>query len=78
MSPGLLNALTEALRGAGASASRREIHHFVGGVRGIDHFVERGLIAQGCDLELEVLPIVAREIPDLPRPLKNWGLSQAS
>ena len=30
----------------------------------------RSLIEQGCDLELDVLPIVAREIPDLPRPLK--------
>jgi hypothetical protein len=30
----------------------------------------RALIEQGCDLELDVLPIVAREIPDLTRPLK--------
>jgi hypothetical protein len=29
--------------------------------------------AAGCDLELDVLPVVACEIPDLPRPLKNWG-----
>jgi hypothetical protein len=21
----------------------------------------------------DILPIVAREVPDLPRPLKNWG-----
>jgi hypothetical protein len=33
----------------------------------------RALIEQGCDLEVDVLPIVAREIPELPRPLKNWG-----
>ena len=33
----------------------------------------RGLIDQGCDLEKDILPIVARELPDLPRPLKNWG-----
>jgi hypothetical protein len=33
----------------------------------------RDLIKQGCDLEADVLPIVAREIPILPRPLKNWG-----
>jgi hypothetical protein len=26
----------------------------------------RALLAQGCDLE-------AREVPELPRPLKNWG-----
>jgi hypothetical protein len=33
----------------------------------------RALIAQGCDLEADVLPVVARLIPELPRPLKNWG-----
>jgi len=33
----------------------------------------RALIDQGCDLEADVLPIVARELPELPRPLKNWG-----
>jgi hypothetical protein len=32
-----------------------------------------GLIAQGCDLDLDVLPVVARLVPDLPRPLKNWA-----
>ena len=38
----------------------------------------RGLIEQGCDLEADVLPIVAREIPELPRPLKNWGARRGS
>jgi hypothetical protein len=33
----------------------------------------RALLAQGCDLEADVVPIVARELPELPRPLKNWG-----
>jgi hypothetical protein len=33
----------------------------------------RALLDQGCDLEADVLPIVARELPELPRPLKNWG-----
>jgi hypothetical protein len=33
----------------------------------------RALIEQGCDLEADVVPIVAREIPELLRPLKNWG-----
>jgi hypothetical protein len=33
----------------------------------------RGLIEQGRDLEADILPIVARELPELPRPLKNWG-----
>ena len=33
----------------------------------------RALVEQGCDLDLDMLPIVARERPDLPRPLKNWG-----
>jgi hypothetical protein len=31
------------------------------------------LIQQGCDLELDVLPVVALEVPELPRPLRNWG-----
>jgi hypothetical protein len=30
----------------------------------------RALLDKGCDLEADVVPIVARE---LPRPLKNWG-----
>jgi hypothetical protein len=33
----------------------------------------RALLEQGCDLEADILPIVAREVPELPRPLKNWG-----
>jgi hypothetical protein len=33
----------------------------------------RALVDQGCDLEADILPIVARELPELPRPLKNWG-----
>jgi hypothetical protein len=33
----------------------------------------RTLLDQGCDLEADILPIVAREVPELPRPLKNWG-----
>jgi hypothetical protein len=33
----------------------------------------RALVEQGCDLEADILPIVAREVPELPRPLKNWG-----
>jgi hypothetical protein len=31
------------------------------------------LLAQGCDLEADVLPTVAQMVPELPRPLKNWG-----
>ena len=31
------------------------------------------MLNQGCDLEGEVLPVIARLIPELPRPLKNWG-----
>jgi hypothetical protein len=31
------------------------------------------LLNQGCDLEADVLPVVARLLPDLPRPLKKWG-----
>jgi hypothetical protein len=33
----------------------------------------RDVIRQGCDLEQDVAPVVARLIPELPRPLKNWG-----
>jgi hypothetical protein len=33
----------------------------------------RALLDQGCDLEADVVLIVAREVPDLPRPLRNWG-----
>jgi hypothetical protein len=33
----------------------------------------RMLIAQGCDLERDILPVVASRVPELPRPLKNWG-----
>jgi hypothetical protein len=34
----------------------------------------RGLIVdQGCDLESDVVPVVAHLLRDLPRPLKNWG-----
>ena len=33
----------------------------------------RTLLDQACDLEVDVVPIVARLLPDLPRPLKNWG-----
>jgi hypothetical protein len=33
----------------------------------------RALLDQGCDLEADVVPVVARLIPELPRPLKNWG-----
>ena len=25
------------------------------------------------DLEADILPIIAREVPELPRPLKKWG-----
>jgi hypothetical protein len=31
------------------------------------------LLDQGCNFELDVLPTVARTVPELPRPLKNWG-----
>jgi hypothetical protein len=37
----------------------------------------RALLDQGCDLEADVVPIVARELPELPRPLKNWGAPEA-
>jgi hypothetical protein len=33
----------------------------------------RALLDQGCDLEADILPVIARELPELPRPLRNWG-----
>jgi hypothetical protein len=33
----------------------------------------RVLLDKGCDLEADILPTVARTVPELPRPLKNWG-----
>ena len=33
----------------------------------------RRLLDQGYDLDADVLPTVARTVPELPRPLKNWG-----
>jgi hypothetical protein len=33
----------------------------------------QALLDKGCDLEADVLPVVARLVPDLPRPLRNWG-----
>jgi hypothetical protein len=31
------------------------------------------LLDKGCDLEADILPTVARMVPELRRPLKNWG-----
>jgi hypothetical protein len=31
------------------------------------------LLAQGCDLEADILPTVAGTVPELPRPLRSWG-----
>jgi hypothetical protein len=33
----------------------------------------RALLEQGCDLEADILPVVARAVPELPQPLRNWG-----
>jgi hypothetical protein len=38
----------------------------------------RALLDQGCDLEGDILPTVARTVPELPRPLKRWGAALAS
>jgi hypothetical protein len=32
----------------------------------------RALIVQGCDLDADVVPVVARLVPELPRRLKRW------
>jgi hypothetical protein len=41
--------------------------------READVLTIRALLAQGCDFEADILPTVARDVPQLPRPLKNWG-----
>jgi hypothetical protein len=33
----------------------------------------RRLIEQGCDLEADILPVIAREVPELPRLLRSWA-----
>jgi hypothetical protein len=33
----------------------------------------KALLDQGCSFKRDVLPIVAQMVPELPRPLKNWG-----
>jgi hypothetical protein len=33
----------------------------------------QALLEEGCDLEADILPTVARTVPELPRPLKKWG-----
>jgi hypothetical protein len=41
--------------------------------READVLTIRAMLDKGCDLEADVLPTVARTVPELPRPLKNWG-----
>jgi hypothetical protein len=41
--------------------------------RAADVLTIRAMLDKGCDLEADVLPVVARTVPELPRPLKNWG-----
>jgi hypothetical protein len=38
----------------------------------------RALLDQGCDLEADVVPTVARTLPELPRPLKRWDAPSPS
>jgi hypothetical protein len=38
----------------------------------------RALLDQGCDLEADILPTVAREVPELPRPLRNLGSASSA
>jgi hypothetical protein len=41
--------------------------------READVLTIRRLLDEGCDLEVDILPTVTRTVPELPRPLKNWG-----
>jgi hypothetical protein len=75
VAPALLNALT-ALRGKVAPPIRAPFP--LGDAQGhVDPAADiapiEALLAQGCDLEADILPTVAGTVPDLPRPLKNWG-----
>jgi hypothetical protein len=54
-------------------ASGRALRRLVRAIPAADLAPIRALLDQGCDLEAVILPIVARELPELPRPLKNWG-----
>jgi hypothetical protein len=38
-----------------------------------DVYPIQALLEQGCDLDADILPVVARMVPDMPRSLKNWG-----
>jgi hypothetical protein len=47
---------------------------------GVDHRCspKLDLVPIRHPLEADVVPVVARLLPDLPRPLKNWGACIAS
>jgi hypothetical protein len=57
------------LRISGSASSRlvKEIFDITADVAPI-----RALLDQGCDLEADVVPTVARTMPDLLRPPKRW------
>jgi len=58
---------TEALRGRLLEAAQGHIDPMA------DVEPISALLDQGCDLEADVLPVVARLLSELPRPLKKWG-----
>jgi hypothetical protein len=64
-----LDAMTEEIEAAAMAAAGRSLMRR----HGATSTPEPTLLDQGCEIEADVVPIVAKEVPDLPRPLKNWG-----
>jgi hypothetical protein len=59
-------ARAPSLRGLLVDAARWNVD------RDADVAPVRALLDQGCDLEADVVPTVARTVPELPRPPKRW------
>jgi hypothetical protein len=72
--PMTAQAATEATADPPIIILRERLHEAAqGNVEHLDIAPIEALLAQGCDLEADILPTVARTVPELPRPLKNWG-----
>jgi hypothetical protein len=65
-------ALAETM-GARVLSLKEVLVHAAGGNvdREADVLTIRRLLEEGCDLEADILPTVARTVPELPRPLKT-------
>jgi hypothetical protein len=67
----------EALEADLASA-RRIYERLINAARNVEPGLSvapiRALIEQGCNLDADILPVIACEVAELPRPLRNWGV----